>query len=197
MMLRRFAAAVALSTALAFVVPVGVNAASISSSSVDISVGDLSLSSSNTEIDSDGGRFARVLSSRYNRDIPEYEVVRLRTDFDLGFGDISLAYATAHYSGYPVDEIIHHRHKNMGWGEIAHMYGVSVQDLKRYNHEVTTSARGQGIDITYVEIGNDGRHSHHRDDDRWDRDYRDDRHDRDDRKQESKHDNGHGRGHKK
>jgi hypothetical protein len=195
MTLRRYAAAVALSTVLAFITPAGVDAASITTSTVTASAGDVSISSSETRLSGDTIKFAQVLSSSYNRQVSAEEVMQLRVDFDFGFGDISLVYATAVYSGRPVDEISRLRHKNMGWGEIAKFYGVKVKDLKKGNDDVVNAARGHGIDVTYIEIA---------DDDHSDNDYRDRDGDRDDKnghKKDNKHDdkkdNGKGNGNKK
>lgn len=189
MKLRRYAAALVLSSTLAFVLTTGADAASISSSTVTASVGDVSYSSSQTTVSGDNIRFAQVLSSSYNRPIYAQDILRLKADFNFGFGDISLAYATAEYSGRPVDEIGHLRLKNMGWGEIAKMYGVKVKDLKKRNHDVVNVARGQGVDVAYIEVDDNDRYDNHRDNDRDN--------DRDDHKKDNKHDNGKGKDHKK
>lgn len=206
MTLRRYAAAVAISTAVAFITPVGVDAASVTTSTVTASVGDVSVSSSKTSFFGDNIRFAQVLSNNYNRDVYASDVIRLRADFDFGFGDISLIYATAFYSGHPVDEIIHLRRKNMGWGEIANFYGVKVKDLKKGNYDVANTARGHGIDVTYIDISDDDRDYHndryydHSDNNHREMDNdRDDKNDRKkDNKRDDKHDNGNSNnGHKK
>jgi len=191
MTLRRYAAAVVLSTALAFITPVGIDAAAITTSTVTASAGDVSISSSETRISGDTIKFAQVLSSSYNRTVSAEEVMQLRVDFDFGFGDISLVYATAVYSGRPIDEISRLRHKNMGWGEIAKFYGVKVKDLKKGNDDVINAARGHGIDVTYIEIADDD----HNDNDNRDLDDKNDH--KKDNKHDDKKDNGKGNGHKK
>lgn len=190
MTLKRYAAAVVLSSTLAFITPTGIDAASITSSTVTASVGDVSISSSETKLSGDSIKFAQVLSTSYNRPVSAQEVMRLRADFDFGFGDISLLYATSIYSGRDIDEIGHLRLKNMGWGEIAKLYGVKVKDLKKGNYDVVNAARGRGVDITYIEVeDNDSRDQ---DSHRYDKDDN-----KKDNKHDDKHDKGKGNGHKK
>lgn len=186
MKLRRYAATMALSTALAFITTSGVDAASVTTSSVTLSVGDVNISSSQTRLSSDNISFAQVLSTTYNRAVPVSEVIRLRANFDFGLGDISLVYAAAVYSGRSVDEISDLRHKNMGWGEIAKLYGVKVKDLKKGNDDVVNAARGRGVDVTYIEIGDDGRNGEQRDNAHTDRS--DDRDNKKDHKKDNKRD---------
>ncbi len=197
MLARRYVAAVALTTALAFVVPLGADAASVTHSSVRISTGDVDFETSRTKLSSDSRHFSRILSDRYHHHFDEDEVFALRADFDLGFGDLSLVYGIAERSGRPVREIARHR-RNMGWGQIAHMYGVHVQDLKRDCDDVVVISRHRGIDVTYIDIDGDGHHRHHRDTrrwerdhQRWERDHRDrrdghDRHDRNDHRHDKR-----------
>jgi len=200
MTLRRYAAAVVLSSTLAFINPTGVDAASVTTSTITASVGDVSISSSETKLSGDSIRFAQVLSSNYNRTVSAQDVMRLKADFDFGFGDISLLYATSVYSGRPVDEIGHLRLKNMGWGEIAKLYGVKVKDLKKGNYDVINDARIRDVDVTYIEVEDNDRYYGR------DNDYRDrnaDRYDKGDNKKDNKHDDKHdkgkdnGNGHKK
>lgn len=202
MTLRRCTAAVVLSTVLAFALPGGVDAASITTSNVSASAGDVSISSSKTTLSGDSIRFAQVLSSSYNRPIYAQDVMRLKAEFDFGFGDISLIYATSVYSGRDINEISLLRHKNMGWGEIAKLYGVKVKDLKKGNYDAIQAARARGVDVTYIEIeDNDDHYNDRRDNNYHDRDYRDNGNDKNDHKKNSKHDdkhdNGKGNGHKK
>lgn len=165
MILKRYRLAVALSTALAFITPAGVDAATLTTSTFTASIGDVSISSSKTEASGDNVRFAQVLSSNYNRTVSPVEVIRLRTDFDFGLGEISLIYAAAIYSGRPVDEISRHRHANMGWGEIAKLYGVKVKDLKKGNEDVVNAARVRGVDVIYIEVDDNNRNDDHHSDD--------------------------------
>lgn len=152
MIFKHVTAAVILSSTLAFFPTANVDAATLSNSTVTVSAGDVQISSSSIKITGDSITFAQVLSSSYNRTISTREIIRLRTDLDFGFGDISLVYATAAYSGRPVDEISQLRLKNMGWGEIAKLYGVKVKDLKKSNYEVVNVARERGVDVTYIEV---------------------------------------------
>ncbi|GMA98012.1 hypothetical protein [Pelosinus sp. IPA-1] len=199
MKLKHYTAGVVLSATLAFTTPVGVDAASVTTSTVTASIGDVSISSSKTEASGGNIRFAQVLSSNYNRTVSPVEVIRLRTDFDFGLGEISLIYAAAVYSGRPVDEISRYRHENMGWGEIAKMYGVKVKDLKKSNEDVVNAARLRGVDVTYIDIGDDDRDYDRHGDDHRGRD--NDREDKSNHKKESKHDdkpnNGKGKGNNK
>lgn len=196
MTLRRYAAAAALSATLAFITPVGVDAASITTSTVNASVGDVSISSSETRLSGDSIRFAQVLSSNYNRTVSAQDVMRLKANFDFGFGDISLVYATAVYSGRSVDEISLLRQKNMGWGEIAKLYGVKVKDLKKGNYDVVSAVRGQGVDVTYIEVNDDDKS--YRDNEYRDRDDdRDSKNEHKSNKRDDSHDNGKSHGHKK
>lgn len=192
MMTKRYVAAIAFTTALAFIAPIGVNAASVTTSTVSASVGDINFSSSKTSVSGDNIKFAQVLSSNYNRNVSAQDIIRLRADFDFGLGDISLIYATAVYSGHTIDEISLLRHKNMGWGEIAKLYGVKVKDLKQSNYNVISAARGQGIEVNYIEINDDN-------DNRNSNDNRDDRngHKKSYDKRDEKHDNGKNHGNKK
>ena len=105
MLVRRFAAAVALTTALAFTVPLSADAASVTHSSVRISTGDVDFETSRTKLSSDSRVFSRVLSDRYHRHVDADDVFALRANFDLGFGDISLAYGIAERSGRSVYEV--------------------------------------------------------------------------------------------
>ena len=187
MTLRHYTAAVVLSTALAFTIPAGVDAASVTTSNFTASIGDVSISSSKTESSGGNVRFAQVLSSNYNRTVSPVEIIRLRNDFDFGLGEISLIYAAAVYSGRPVDEISRHRHENMGWGEIAKLYGVKVKDLKKGNEDVVNAARVRGVDVIYIEIDDDNRD--------YDRD--DKNNHKKDKKHDDKYDNGKGHGQKK
>lgn len=184
-------AAVALA-ALVFVSPSGVDAASMTTSTVTASIGGVSISSSETKVSGENLRFAQVLSSNYNRAISPAEVIRLKADFDFGFGDISLVYATAAYSGRTVDEISQSRYGNLGWGEIAKLYGVKVKDLKKDHDIVINTARGQGIDVNYIEIGNDDHEDHGQDNHK---DHKKDN--KKDNKQDENRDNGKAHGHKK
>lgn len=172
-MFKRYAAALAVSTALTFVIPAGVNAASFETSTTAVQIGDVSYYRSETTADSI--RFAHVLSSHYNRTIPTSEVIRLRADFDFGFGDISMMYTVADYCGLPVHDVVGLRRKNLGWGEIAKIYGVKVKDLKRHHDLFVDDAHVHGIDIDYIKI---------EDFDRHDNDYHD--HDRDKDKNDNK-----------
>ena len=157
MISRHCKAAIALSMALAFITPAGAHAATLSTSTFTASIGDLSISSSKTEASGGNVRFAQVLSSNYNRSVSPAEIIRLRTDLDFGLGEISLIYAAAVYSGRPVDEISFHRHNNMGWGEIAKLYGVKVKDLKKGNDDVVNAARARGVDVIYIDIDDNSR----------------------------------------
>lgn len=201
MTLRRYAAAAALSATLAFIIPIGVDAASVTTSTVSASVGDVSISSSETRLSGDSIRFAQVLSSNYNRTVSAQDVMRLKANFDFGFGDISLVYATAVYSGRSVDEISHLRQRNMGWGEIAKLYGVKVKDLKKGNYDVVNAVRGQGMDVTYIEVNDDDRSYRDNEYRDQDRDHDDDRDNKNEHKKDNKrddnHDNGKSHGHKK
>ena len=193
MIFRNYRLAIVLSTALVFISPAGVDAATLSTSTFTASIGDLSISSSETESSGGNVRFAQVLSSNYNRTVSPAEVIRLRTDLDFGLGEISLIYAAAVYSGRPVDEISYHRHNNMGWGEIAKLYGVKVKDLKKGNDDVINAARVRGVDVIYIEIDDNSR-----DNDRYDKqDNRQDHKKQDNDKGHDKHDNGKGHGNKK
>lgn len=181
MTLRNYTAAVVLSTALVFITPAGVvDAATVTTSTVTASIGDVNVSSSETRVSSDNIKFAQALSLNYNRTVSPAELIRLRTDFDFGFGDISLIYATAVYSGQPVDEISRHRYELMGWGEIAKLYGVKVKDLKKSHEDVVAVARGRGVEVNYIQI----------DDDRDDKNEH-----KKDHNPEDKHDKGKGKGH--
>lgn len=185
MTLRRYTAAVVLSTTLVFINPAAVNAGTVTTSTITASISDVSISSS--KIESSGGnvRFAQVLSSNYNRTVSPMEIIRLRSDFDFGLGEISLIYAAAVYSGRSVDEISHHRYENMGWGEIAKLYGIKVKDIKKSNEDVVIAARERGVDITYIEIDNERDYDHHAQDDK------------NDYKKNKKPDNSKGQGHKR
>jgi hypothetical protein len=194
MVFKHRAAAMILSSTLLFFSGVSVDAATLSNSSVTVSAGDVRISSSSTKISGDSSTFAQVLSSSYNRTISPREVIRLRTDFNFGLGDIALVYATAVYSGRTVDEISQLRLKNMGWGEIAKLYGVKVKDLKKGNYEVVNAARERGVDVTYIEINEEqrnlGGHSAV--------EYQDNSpSDKNGHKKDYKHDNGKGNGHNK
>ena len=193
MIFRNYRLAIVLSTALVFISPAGVDAATLSTSTFTASIGDLSISSSETESSGGNVRFAQALSSNYNRTVSPAEIIRLRTDLDFGLGEISLIYAAAVYSGRPVDEISYHRHNNMGWGEIAKLYGVKVKDLKKGNDDVINAARVRGVDVIYIEIDDNSR-----DNDRYDKqDNRQDHKKQDNDKGHDKHDNGKGHGNKK
>lgn len=181
MTLRNYTAAVILSTALVLITPAGVvDAATVTTSTVTASIGDANISSSVTRVSSDNIKFAQALSLNYNRAVSPAELIRLRADFDFGFGDISLVYATAFYSGKPVEEISRHRYELMGWGEIAKLYGVKVKDLKKSNEDVIAVARSRGVEVTYIEI----------DDNRNDKNEH-----KKDHNSEDKHDQGKGKGH--
>lgn len=147
----RYAAVCALSLALAVLAPAGADAASLSATT--IRVGDVSFS--HAEVETEDLRFARALSSHYHRSIPASEVVRLRADFDLGFGDISVLYALVDHAGVPGDELARLRGRHLGWGEIAKLYGVKVKDLKRHHDLFADEARGRGIEIRYIEVDGD------------------------------------------
>ncbi|MEG6586624.1 hypothetical protein [Dendrosporobacter sp. 1207_IL3150] len=192
MKMQRLAAAILLSSTITFMAPV-VSAASVTNSTVTASVGDVTISSSETKISGDNIKFAQVLSTNYNRKVTEQEVIRLKADFDFGFGEISLLYATAVYSGQPVDEIGRLRLKNMGWGEIAKLYGVKVKDLKKGNYDVVQAARHQGVDITYIEVeDNSTEHNKH---EKHGNAGNDDG--KKDNKKNDKHENSKGNGHRK
>lgn len=186
MKLRGYTAALVLS-ALVCIAPTGVDAAAMSSTTITASIGDITLSSSETKVSGDNIRFAQILSSSYNRTVSPSELIRLKADFDFGFGDISLIYATSAYSGRAVDEISRSRYGNMGWGEIAKLYGVKVKDLKKGNDHVIYMAQERGIDVKYIEIEDHDNHDqdNHRDDHKKDN------------KQEHKAENGKGHNHKK
>lgn len=94
--------------------------------------------------------------------------------------------ASAH-SGRSIDEISRSRYGNMGWGEIAKLYGVKVKDLKKSNDNVIYIAQERGIDVKYIEI--EDRDDHDQDN------HRDDH--KKDNKQEHKAENGKGHNHKK
>jgi hypothetical protein len=157
-LLKRYATAIAFSTALAFIVPAGVDAASYETSTTAVQIGDVSYYRSETTADSI--RFAQVLSSHYHQTIPASEVIRLKADFDFGFGDISMMYAVADYSGVPVDDVVSLRRKHMGWGEIAKIYGLKVQELKHRHEVFVDDAHVHGLSINYIEINDyDGYHA--------------------------------------
>lgn len=190
MILKHTTAAIILSSALAFLPTASVNADTLSSSTLTVSAGDVKVSSATTKMSGDSITFAQVLSSSYNRTIPTSEVVWLKTNFDFGFGDISLVYATSVYSGRTVDEISQLRMKNMGWGEIAKLYGVKVKDLKKGNYEVVNAARERGVEVTYIEI-EESKHEGQRATEHQDSAGKNSQ------KKNHKHDNGKGNGHNK
>ncbi|HWR43965.1 hypothetical protein [Sporomusa sp.] len=178
MVLKRYAAALAVSTALTFIVPAGADASTYETSTTAIRVGDVSFYKSETF--SDNMRFAHVLSSHYNRPVLTSEVIRLQADFDFGFGNISLMYAVADYSGLPIDDVLVLRRKNMGWGEIAKLHGLKVQELKRRHDLFVDYAHVNGVNINYIEIEDyDRKHDVYHEADRD----KDKKHDEPDRKQ--------------
>jgi len=202
MIFKHSTAAIALSAALVFIAPAGVDAATLSASTFNASIGDLNISSSKVESSGGNIRFAQALSSNYNRTISPAEIIRLRTDFDFGLGDISLIYAAAFYSGRSIDDISFHRHNNMGWGEIAKLYGVKVKDLKKGNDDVIHAARVSGVDVIYIDIDDNGKENHHYDkhDNSKDYDKQDNSKNQDKQgngKDHDKQDNGKGHGNKK
>lgn len=140
----------AVSTALTFIVPTGADAASLATSTTAIRIGDASFYRSETY--AEDMRFAHVLSSHYDRPILTSEIVRLRANFDFGFGDISMMYVVADYAGLPIDDIVVLRQKHMGWGEIAKLKGLKVQELKHRHHLLVEDAYARGIDIKYIDI---------------------------------------------
>ncbi|MDF2571391.1 MAG: hypothetical protein K0R55_2995 [Sporomusa sp.] len=154
MVLKRYAAALAVSTALTFIVPTIADASSYETSTTAIRVGDFSFYKSETL--ADNMNFAHVLSSHYNRTVLTSEVLRLQADFDFGFGNISLMYAIADYSGLPIDDVLVLRRKNMGWGEIAKLHGIKVQELKRRHVQFVDYAHVNGVNINYIEIEDHG-----------------------------------------
>jgi hypothetical protein len=50
----------------------------------------------------------------------------------------------------------------MGWGEIAKLYGVKVNNLKKANNEVATLARARGVDVTNIGIHEESNSDGHR-----------------------------------
>ena len=167
MILKRYTTVLAVSTALAFIVPTGAAAADVTMSTTAIRVGDASFYKSETY--SDSMRLAHALSSYYDRPILTSEVVRLTANFDFGFGDISMMYAVADYAGLPVDDIVVLRKKHMGWGEIAKLHGLKVQELKHRYNLFVDEAHFYKIAINYIDEydsypGHD--HEHDRDNER-------------------------------
>lgn len=148
MLLKRYTAILAVSTALTFIIPTGA-AAGITTSTTDIRVGDASFYRSETYTDS--MRLAHALSSYYDRPILTSEVVRLTANFDFGFGDISMMYAVADYAGLPIDDIVVLRKKHMGWGEIAKLHGLKVQELKHRYNLFVDEAHFYKIAINYID----------------------------------------------
>jgi len=150
MLLKRYTTALAVTAALTCIVPISVDATSVSTSTTAIRIGDVSFYKSDTY--SDSMKFAHVLSSHYDRPILTSEVVRLQANFDFGFGDISMMYAVAEYAGLPIDDIVVLRKKNMGWGEIVKLHGLKVQELKRRYTLLVDDAHVRGLDINYIDI---------------------------------------------
>nr|WP_169717817.1 hypothetical protein [Sporomusa silvacetica] len=153
----------AVSTALTFIIPTGAIAASVTTSTTAIRVGDASFYKSETY--SDSMRLAHALSSYYDRPILTSEVVRLTANFDFGFGDISMMYAVADYAGLPIDDIVVLRKKHMGWGEIAKLHGLKVQELKHRYNLFVDEAHFYKIAINYIDEY-DNYPEHDRDNDR-------------------------------
>ena len=169
MVLKRYTTVLAVSAALTFIIPIGAEAASVTTSTTAVRIGDASFYKSETY--SDSMRFAHALSSHYDRPILTSEVVRLKANFDFGFGDISMMYAVAEYAGLPIDDIVVLRKKNMGWGEIAKLHGLKVQELKHRHNLFVDDAHARGIDIHYIDFDEhdshrDNYHEHDRDKDR-------------------------------
>lgn len=93
MKLRSYTVLVALAT-MVCIASAGADVVLMSSSTITASIGDVSLSSSETKLSGDNIRFAQILSSSYNRTVSPSELIRLKADFDFGFGDISLLYVS-------------------------------------------------------------------------------------------------------
>lgn len=149
MLIKRYTTMLAVSTALTFIIPTGAAAASVTTSTTAIRVGDASFYKSETY--SDSMRLAHALSSYYDRPILTSEVVRLTANFDFGFGDISMMYAAADYAGLPIDDIVVLRKKHMGWGEIAKLHGLKVQELKHRYNLFVDEAHFYKIAINYID----------------------------------------------
>lgn len=149
MLLKRYTTVLAVSTALTFIIPTGAVAAGVMTSTTAISIGDASFFKSETY--SDSMRLAHALSSYYDRPILTSEVVRLTANFDFGFGDVSMMYAVADYAGLPIDDIVVLRKKHMGWGEIAKLHGLKVQELKHRYNLFVDEAHFYKIAINYID----------------------------------------------
>ena len=58
--------------------------------------------------------------------------VRHLRDKKLGYGEISLLYGLSRQTGRSVDELLYLRQEEkMGWGQIAHRFGVKVSDAHK------------------------------------------------------------------
>ncbi|CQR72850.1 hypothetical protein SOV_02340 [Sporomusa ovata DSM 2662] len=150
MILKRYTTVLAVATALTFIVPTGGAAAvSVTTSTTGIYVGDASFFKSKTY--SDSMRLAHALSSYYDRPILTSEIVRLTANFDFSFDDISMMYVVADYADLPVDDIVVLRKKHLGWGEIAKLHGLKVQELKHRYNLFADEAHFYRIDINYID----------------------------------------------
>ncbi len=71
----------------------------------------------------------RVLD--WSWEISGRDIRHLREE-NLGYGEISLLYGLAKESGHSANELLHMRKdEKMGWGQIAHHFGVKVSDAHR------------------------------------------------------------------
>lgn len=182
MLLKRYTTVLAVSAALTFIVPTGVAVAGVTTSTTATYVGDVSFFKSETY--SDSMRLAHALSSHYDRPILTSEIVRLTANFDFDFDDIAMMYVVADYADVPVDDIVVLRKKHMGWGEIAKLRGLKVQELRHRYDLVVDEAHFYKLELNYIDEY-DGYHGNDHEHDRY--------HDRNhDERHEHKHDKGNG-----
>lgn len=72
---------------------------------------------------------AALLAEKFN--VSQETVLDLRTQQNLGWGEISHLLAISHKSGESVDTILTLRKDGMGWGEIAQKYGYKLGEIKK------------------------------------------------------------------
>jgi hypothetical protein len=93
-----------------------------------------------TTVTDKDNQLAAAISKEFNTIVTGQNVKDLRVS-EIGYGSITIAYAIATASGKSINDITAMRQQSLGWGEIAHQFGLKFSDLINKSSEALKTAK--------------------------------------------------------
>ena len=84
---------------------------------------------------------AQTISKAYGITVTPQDIVDLRVNNSLGYGEIGIMYGMVNASGKTVADILAMRGQDLGWGAIAKSLGLKMSDLMSRNSSVLKAAK--------------------------------------------------------